>query len=88
RLDVHGDRPFDRILSDLRMPGLSGDQLLAHLKARGRGEETRLVFMTGDHASPEAARVLKAAGVPYMVKPFTLAKVMEVLNGAGERPSR
>lgn len=80
-LESNGARPFDRILSDLRMPGLSGEELLARLRARGRGEDTRLVFMTGDHASPEAARVLAAAGVPWIVKPFTLGEVMELLNG-------
>jgi len=86
RLDASRDRPFDRILSDLRMPGISGDELLSRLRARGRGEESCLVFMTGDHASPEAARVLEEAGVPWIVKPFTLMEVMEVLKGDG-RPS-
>lgn len=89
RLDDGSDaRPFDRILSDLRMPGLSGPEFLQHLRKRGRGEEGSLVFMTGDHASPEAARILDGAGIPWIVKPFTLEEVVRAVqvggNGSGK----
>lgn len=81
--DGSGRRSFDRILSDLRMPGLSGPDFLRHLRDRGRGEAEGLIFMTGDHASPVAARLLEEAGVPWIVKPFTLDEVARALDGCG-----
>jgi two-component system, cell cycle sensor histidine kinase and response regulator CckA len=69
--------PFDVVLSDLRMPGLSGPELLERLVARGKAEEKRLLFMTGDAASAAAEATLGAASVPWMLKPFTAKEVVE-----------
>lgn len=63
---------FDVILSDLRMPGLSGDQLLERLRAQGGGLDRRVIFLTGDAASGEAARILAATNAPVLFKPFRL----------------
>lgn len=79
------DEGFDLILSDLRMPVLSGPEFLAHLRGRGRGEEARLLFMTGDAASPAAARVLEESGIPYLVKPFTRDELRAAIS-ARARP--
>ena len=40
----------DIVLSDLRMPGLGGDQLLARLRDRGEGIDRRVMFLTGEAA--------------------------------------
>ncbi|HET6765232.1 MAG TPA: ATP-binding protein, partial [Longimicrobiaceae bacterium] len=69
------------ILSDLRMPGMSGADLLAELHRRGRGEEGSLVFLTGDAVSPDAAAFLATAGVPVLHKPFDLAEVVATVEG-------
>jgi PAS domain S-box-containing protein len=75
------NRHYDVILSDLRMPGLSGEDLFHHLRDRGGGLERRLIFMTGDAASEQAARMLAAAEVPVLIKPVSL----EALSRAIER---
>jgi CheY-like chemotaxis protein len=66
---------YDVILSDLRMPGLGGDQLLTRLAARGTGLDRRVVFLTGDAASGDSARILAAADVPVIYKPIELAEL-------------
>ncbi|HEX8392883.1 MAG TPA: PAS domain S-box protein [Longimicrobium sp.] len=79
---------YDAIVSDLRMPGVSGDELLARLRERSDGLHRRLVFLTGDTASPEALRMLTEAGVPILAKPAGLADVVrtvELLAAAGEK---
>jgi PAS domain S-box-containing protein len=85
--DQPADRAFDVILSDLRMPGLSGDRLLETLRADGRGYDRRLIVMTGDSASSEAAGILAAVGVPVIFKPFDLLAIeraiRERVEGAG-----
>jgi signal transduction histidine kinase/ActR/RegA family two-component response regulator len=66
---------FDAILSDLRMPGLSGDRLLETLRADGQGFDRRLIVVTGDSASSETAGILAAVGVPVIFKPFDLEEI-------------
>ncbi len=79
-----GEAEYDLILSDLRMPGLSGGDLLARLRERGKGEEGRLVFMTGDNATPAAAETLRTSGVPWLLKPFALPDLLAHVRRAGE----
>lgn len=75
--------PYDVILADLRMPGLSGDRLLAELRARETGVEDRVVFITGDALSDETAAAL--ASVPVIFKPFELEQVARALETRGRR---
>ncbi len=66
---------YDVILSDLRMPGLGGDQLLDALREKGTGIDRRVLFLTGDAASGDAARILAASNAPVIYKPIELADV-------------
>ena len=75
---------YDVIVSDLRMPGLGGDQLLMRLGALGRGLERRVVFLTGDAASSHAARILAAADAPVLYKPIELAEVADRIERHAE----
>jgi PAS domain S-box-containing protein len=71
---------YDIILSDLRMPGLGGDQLLEKLRDLGTGMDKRVIILTGDAACSNAARVLAASDVPVLLKPFDLREVAELVE--------
>jgi PAS domain S-box-containing protein len=79
---------FDVILSDLRMPGLGGEQLLRHLKVRYPGVGRRVVFMTGDAASKDAGRILEETGSTALIKPLKLEALVRVVEEAGSVPPR
>ena len=74
---------YDVIVSDLRMPGLGGDGLLERLQARGDGMAHRLIFLTGDTASPDARRMLAGAHVPILTKPAGLAELVQLVEQTG-----
>ena len=74
------ERTYEVVVSDLRMPGLSGIELHDRL-ARLRPELLeRLVFSTGDVASHEAADFLERCHRPVLQKPFELAELMAVVD--------
>lgn len=83
-----GEADYDVILSDLRMPGLGGDELLIRLRESGTGLDRRLIFLTGDAASGYAARVLAAASVPVLYKPAELAEIADRIERHAEEARR
>ncbi len=78
---------YDVILSDLRMPGIDGEQLLLRLKERGRGDERKVVFMTGDATGVDLG---SDGGIPLLlIKPVKLSDVgAAIRQKAGEIPPR
>jgi CheY-like chemotaxis protein/two-component sensor histidine kinase len=84
-LRLLSEREYDVVLSDLRMPGLNGEALLERITALGTGMERRVVFMTGDAASPQAALFLARAGTPVLLKPFELADAAKLVESRAAR---
>jgi DNA-binding response OmpR family regulator len=79
-LGESAERSYDVVISDLRMPGLSGMELHARL-ARERPELLRrLILSTGDAASPEAAAFLQRSACPVLNKPFELAELRALVT--------
>lgn len=82
--------PFDLVLSDLRMAGLSGEQLHQELQAYDLRYADRIVFMTGDvHALGDLGDGGPAGDgdVPLIRKPFRLAEVLALLEDLSRRPT-
>lgn len=71
---------YGLVLMDLRMPGMSGQTLLSRMQETRPEQVDRIVFMTGDTASAEAARFLAEAERPVLKKPFGLARLREVVQ--------
>jgi DNA-binding NtrC family response regulator len=81
-LDVVREDSVDLILSDYRMPGLSGLELL-HLLSE-EGIDTPVVMLTGHDNVETAVRSLKAGAVDYLVKPIRSDQLQLVVNQAIE----
>ena len=74
---------FDAAILDLRMPGMSGIEVLDHLKKVS--PDTEAVVMTG-HASMETAiEAIRLGACEYMTKPCKLAQIEAVLTKVAER---
>ena len=79
-LDDCGAR-YALVISDLRMPQLSGSQLFERLATACPELLRRLVFTTGDTASQEAADFLERSGCVVLEKPFSLQRLDELIRG-------
>ncbi len=69
-LQIAEGAPFDFIVCDLTMPGMSGADFLAYLKKNDPDLAQRFVFLTGGAITPEAARALEEAPFGFIEKPF------------------
>jgi PAS domain S-box-containing protein len=72
---------YDALILDLRLPDLSGDDVLREIEAAGV-PATRVVFVTGDTQSESAQRVLAATGRPTVSKPFVLEELAAAVLAA------
>src|SRR5437016_1436183 len=79
-LRVLQQRRFDVIVSDVRMPGMSGREFLETLQRDRPDLVSRVVFSTGDTFAPDTAALLKEAGVPTVTKPFDFAMLERVIR--------
>src|SRR6266481_5070287 len=75
-------RPFDVVLTDVRMAGMDGLALLKEVKRRT--PETVVVLMTAYATVPDAVEAMRAGAYDYLVKPFGLDQVRLVVERALE----
>lgn len=71
------------VVSDLRLPGMSGLELLAALRARGGRAPLVLITAFDEPGLAEKAKGLGAAG--YLVKPFPGTTLLDAVRTAIER---
>lgn len=68
-------RPYDLILSDVKMPKLDGPGLLREIERRNPALAGRFVFITGDELSPQTGTLLESLRTPRLKKPFDITAV-------------
>ena len=84
-LDTYTGAERGCLLIDIRMPGMSGVDLLEEL--RRRGSTLPAIVITG-HADERSSRRLAALGIAGLLeKPFSLAQLKEMLTRC-EAPER
>lgn len=71
---------YDVVLTDLSMPGLSGLELLGHV--RQRQPETPVIIITGINDAEYAKGLIQMGAFAYLLKPFRLEQVEENVNRA------
>jgi len=77
---------FALVITDLRMPGASGLDLL--LEVRARSPDTRLIMMSGNADVPSAASAIDRGIDSLVIKPFGLDEIRERVEDALQRRRR
>src|SRR6202008_1708121 len=77
-LNVIAAEAFDLVVSDIKMPGLSGLDLLRAGKARQPG--TPVVLITGVPSVNSAVFGLRHGAYDYLPKPFSVTEVKELIR--------
>jgi signal transduction histidine kinase/ActR/RegA family two-component response regulator len=74
------DGPFDAIVCDLMMPGMSGMEVAEAVWARDPRLRARMLFLTGGAVLPEAEAFLERPDVRHFAKPVRLAELNAALQ--------
>jgi len=75
-------RPVPLVLTDLRMPGMDGMELLRRLAARAPAP--RVVMITAHGSERQAVEAIKAGAYDYFRKPFETEELLAVVRRAVE----
>jgi two-component system NtrC family sensor kinase len=79
--------PFDMVLTDVRMPGMSGFELLSAIREHDPDLAERVIFITGDTLSPTTRDQLEQSGSLYLPKPFSISQLEAALRQLLKRRS-
>jgi CheY-like chemotaxis protein len=79
-LNLASRRRFDLIVSDLKMPGLSGSEFYEKLHGSLGVRTPRFMFVTGDVLSAETRDFLDSTNSQCVLKPFDLRDVRKTVT--------
>jgi len=79
-LQVLHDHPVDIVLTDVKMPGASGIELLREVKSRW--PDVQVVVMTGQGTVEDAVVAMKHGAADYIIKPVSKEELLVVLDKA------
>lgn len=79
KAELEGDGRIDAALFDLRMPEVSGSELLALLRADPRRSGIPAIAMSAYNDDQQAQALLTAGADAFLAKPFSLAQLTATL---------
>jgi len=88
QVDTRGDtgmnrargEPFDVVITDMKLPGLSGLELVAEL--HGVHPRLPIILITAHGTTETAIAATKAGAYDYLLKPFELPELIELVEKA------
>ncbi len=75
---------YDLVVTDFKMPQMSGRELFNWIKENRPNLATRIIFVTGDTVSVETRSFFEDNHNRYLAKPFKIEEVKEVIQQALE----
>ncbi len=82
-LAKYAETPFDLIITDLNMPGMTGIELIREI-AKGENA-TEFIIITGYASLDSAIESVKAGAFDYLVKPFRIEELKVVIKNAKDK---
>jgi two-component system NtrC family sensor kinase len=74
------DRQYDLIITDIKMPEMSGQEFYRQVREIDREQAGRMVFITGDTVNVATRQFLQRVSNPCLVKPFKVEEIREVVE--------
>ncbi len=71
------EKPFDVIITDIAMPGLSGMDLLSIIKAKN--PETQVIVVTAYGSDEREEKAYQLGAKKYIEKPFDIHEIRDII---------
>lgn len=85
-LDLAGSGVYDIVILDVMLPGMSGVEVLKHLRADG--VDTPVILLTARDAVKDKVKGLDAGADDYLAKPFKMEELLARMRALGRRKDR
>ena len=82
-LDMLAENSIDLVITDIRMPGISGLELLAKIK--DEDEDIPVIMITAFASPNDAVQAMKNGAYDYISKPFNVDEIKTVIYTATNR---
>jgi len=82
-IEVLDNTPIDLVITDLKMPKVSGLEMVQYVKENYKDVE--IIMITGYASIEGAVEAVKAGAQEYLAKPFTEDELLEAVNNALEK---
>ena len=82
-LQILAQEEFDLVITDLKMPGMSGLEVLEQIKATS--PDTEVLVVTGHATVNTAVEAMQKGAYHYLEKPFKIAELRALTEGALEK---
>jgi CheY-like chemotaxis protein len=87
-LELVAERPFDVILMDIHMPGMSGIEAVERLRALpGPEHDTPIIALTADVVSRHPSEYRALGFNDFVAKPILVSGLLEAIKRAAEPPA-
>lgn len=74
------------IITDMRMPDISGVELQAELQSRGR--RIPMIFISGESSTPQVIEAMKGGAIEFLLKPFEREQLLTAVAQGLERDAQ
>ncbi len=85
-LDNLKSQDYDIIFSDIKMPGMSGIELLREYKKLNKAKKSKFVLFTGFATIDSAIKALREGAYDYLLKPLDIRRVIEIIKEHNSKP--
>ena len=79
-LELFGQKQFDLIIADLKLPGINGMEVIKQIKEKK--PEMEVIVITGVGTQPIAEEALELGAHEFLPKPFTDDQIKTAINEA------